>query len=132
MNQRIHGYRDLNVWQKAIDLSVACYRATSSFPRQEIYGMTNQIRRAATSVAANIAEGHGREHTRTFVQFLRISQGSLKELETHLVIAEQVGLLPSHQNQPLRRTADDLGRMLRSLIRALEKRANGAKNASNE
>jgi four helix bundle protein len=122
MNRPILSYRDLDVWQKAIALSVECYRATSSFPRQEMYGMTSQIRRAATSVAANIAEGHGREHTRTFVQFLRISQGSLKELETHLVIAQQVGLLPSHKHQPLCRTADDLGRMLRSLIRVLEKR----------
>jgi four helix bundle protein len=83
-------------------------------------------------MAANIAEGHGREHTRTFVQFLRISQGSLKELETHLVIAEQAGLLSSHKQQPLCRTADDLGRMLRSLIRALEKRANGEKNVNSE
>lgn len=85
--------------------------------------MTDQIRRAATSVAANIAEGHGRESTRTFVHFLRISQSSLKELETHLVIAEQVGLLPPSKHQPLCQTADDLGRMLRSLIRSLEKKA---------
>ena len=91
-NRGIQNYRDLGVWQKAIALSVACYRVTSEFPKEEMYGMTAQIRRASVSVAANIAEGHGREHTRTFVQFLRISQGSLKELETHLILAEQVGL----------------------------------------
>jgi four helix bundle protein len=96
----INSYRDLSVWQKAIALSVAGYRETTAFPKQEMYGMTSQIRRAAASVAANIAEGDRREHTRTFVQFLRISQGSVKELETHLVIAEQVGLLPAHKYQP--------------------------------
>jgi four helix bundle protein len=93
-NRGIQNYRDLAVWQKAIALSVACYRVTSEFPKEEMYGMTAQIRRASVSVAANIAEGHGREHTRTFVQFLRISQGSLKELETHLILAEQVAFWP--------------------------------------
>ena len=84
--------------------------------------MTGQIRRAAVSVAANIAEGYGREHTKTFVQFLRVSQGSLKELETHLVIAQQVGLLQSDQAQQLLLASDEIGRMLRAFIRSLEKR----------
>jgi four helix bundle protein len=122
MSRDIQSYRDLGVWQKAIALSVLCYRMTANFPKQEMYGMTAQIRRAAVSVAANIAEGHGREHTRTFVQFLRISQGSLKELETHLVIAEQVGLLAPVKVQPLCGAADEVGRMLRALIRSLQKR----------
>jgi four helix bundle protein len=70
-------------------MSVAeqAYRLTSRFPKDEVYGMTSQIRRAAVSVAANIAEGHGRENSGSFIQFLRISQGSLKELETHLLLA---------------------------------------------
>jgi four helix bundle protein len=118
----IQSYRDLGVWQKAIALSASCHRATVGFPREEVYGMTAQIRRASASVAANIAEGHGREHTRTFVQFLRVSQGSLKELETHRVIAEQVGLLRSDQARPLFLAADEIGRMLRGLIRSLAKR----------
>ncbi len=121
-NGRIQNYRDLGVWQKAIALSVACYRLSSEFPKDEMYGMTAQIRRASVSVAANIAEGHGREHTRTFVQFLRISQGSLKELETHLILAEQVGLLTSETAQPLFASADEVGRMLRALIRSLQAR----------
>lgn len=118
----IRSYRDLGVWQKAIALSVSCYRVTAGFPKHETYGMTTQIRRAAVSVAANIAEGHGREHTKAFVLFLRVSQGSLKELETHLVIAEQVGLLSPERVQPLSVAADEVGRMLRALIRPLEKR----------
>jgi four helix bundle protein len=122
----IKSYRDLGVWQKAIALSVACYRLTVDFPRDEMYGMTAQIRRASVSVAANIAEGHGREHTRTFIQFLRISQGSLKELETHLVLVEQIGLSPSDRVQPLFAAADEIGRMLRSLIGSLQARTGGA------
>jgi four helix bundle protein len=121
-NRAIQNYRDLGVWQKAIALCVACYRVTSGFPKEEMYGMTAQIRRASVSVAADIAEGHGREHTRTFIQFLRISQGSLKELETHLILAEQVGLLHSAEVQPLCASSDEVGRMLRALIRSLQAR----------
>jgi four helix bundle protein len=87
-----------------------------------MYGMTAQLRRAAVSVAANIAEGHGREHTRAFVQFLRVSQGSLKELETHLAMAEKVGLLSTDRAHPLSVDTDEIGRMLRALIRSLERR----------
>jgi four helix bundle protein len=118
----IQSYRDLGVWRKAIALSVSCYRLTADFPREEMYGMTAQIRRASTSVAANIAEGHGRENTKSFIQFLRISQGSLKELETHAVIAQQVGLLPPEKAQPLFAASDEPGRMLRALIRSLQAR----------
>lgn len=83
----IHSYRDLRVWQGAMDLAEACYRTTRQFPREELYGITAQIRRAAASVAANIAEGHGRDGRGEFVQFLRVAQGSLKKLEnTSLVI----------------------------------------------
>jgi four helix bundle protein len=115
-------YRDLGVWRKAIALSVSCYQVTGGFPREEAYGMTAQIRRASVSIAANIAEGHGCEHTKTFMQFLRVSQGSLKELETHLVIAHEVGLLQADHVQPLFTATEELGRMLRGLLRSLEKR----------
>jgi four helix bundle protein len=118
----IQSYRDLGVWQKAIALSVACYRFTASFPKEEMYGLTAQIRRASTSVAANIAEGHGREHTKSFIQFLRISQGSLKELETHLVLAEQIGFVTSDSVKPMFAATDELGRMLRALIRSSQAR----------
>ncbi|MEQ1899760.1 MAG: four helix bundle protein [Devosia sp.] len=92
MDGTIKSYRDLIVWQASVDLATRCYEATSAFPRSELYGMTSQIRRASVSVAANIAEGHGRDGTATFIQFLRIAQGSLKEVETHLVICSPVGL----------------------------------------
>ena len=80
-----------------MDLAEACYHATRAFPREETYGLTAQIRRSASSIAANIAEGYGRETTASFVQFLRIAQGSLKELETHLVLAERVQLATTEE-----------------------------------
>ena len=77
-------YRDLVVWQASMTLAEDCYRVTRRFPKEETFGMTSQIRRAAASIPANIAEGHGRESTGSFIQFLRVAQGSTKELETHL------------------------------------------------
>jgi four helix bundle protein len=101
-------------------LSVHCYELTKAFPKDETYGMVAQIRRASVSIPANIAEGHGREHTRSFVQYLRIAQGSLKELETHMLLAEQVGLVPSDALVRMYSEADEIGRMLRALIRSLQ------------
>jgi four helix bundle protein len=108
------------VWKAAIEVAVECYEATRVFPNSETYGMTSQIRRASTSIAANIAEGHGRNGTAQFVQFLKIAQGSLKELETHLIISMRVGLLEEAQEAALQARCDEIGRMLRSLIRSLQ------------
>src|SRR5579864_6765913 len=98
------------------------YRLTAGFPREEVYGMTSQIRRAAVSVAANIAEGHGRENSGSFIQFLRVSQGSLKELETHLLLATRVGWIGKEEVEPVLQQCDELGRMLRGLIRSIQSR----------
>jgi four helix bundle protein len=98
------------------------YRLTIRFPKDEVYGMTSQIRRAAVSVAANVAEGHGRENSGSFVQFLRIAQGSLKELETHLLLALRVELASTKEVEPILRQCDELGRMLRSLIRSIQRK----------
>lgn len=102
-----------------------CYVVSKGFPRDEIYGMTAQVRRAAVSIAANIAEGHGRENTGSFIQFLRISQGSLKELETHLLLAAKVQLLEGSSVEPILSRCETLGRMLRRLIRSLQGRVTG-------
>jgi four helix bundle protein len=88
----IRSYRDLKVWQLAMDIAVDCYKLTQAFPKEEVYGLTNQIRRAASSVPANIAEGHGRGSTREYCQFLRTSRASLKELETHLILCSRIDL----------------------------------------
>ena len=106
-------------------LAEASYRITAEFPRDEAYGMTAQIRRAAVSIPANIAEGHGRESTRSFVQFLRMAQGSLKELETHLLLAQRVSVTTIEAAEPLLRECDEIGRMLRAMIRTLQERDAG-------
>ena len=118
----INSYRDLKVWQDAMTLAESCYRLTRPFPRDELFGLTSQIRRAAASIPANIAEGHGRENTGNFVQHLRISQGSLKELETHLLLAERVGILATTDLQAALAQCESLGKMLRALIRSLQDR----------
>lgn len=91
-----------------------------------MYGMTSQVRRASVSIAANITEGYGREHTKSFVQILRIAQGSLKELETHLILAGQVDLVVPARVAPILSSADEIGRMLRSLIRRLQSKMSDA------
>jgi four helix bundle protein len=119
----INSYRDLRVWQDAMTLAESCYRLTRQFPREELFGLTSQIRRAAGSIPANIAEGHGRENTGSFVQHLRISQGSLKEMETHLLLADRVGIMPEQDLQPVLAQCESLGKMIRALIRSLQDKA---------
>ncbi len=118
--QPITSYRDLSVWQQAMTLAEACYGLTRSFPREELFGLTSQIRRASASIAANIAEGHGREATGSFIQHLRIAQGSLKEVETHLLLASRVGVTVTAKVDPVLEQCQSVGKMLRALIRSLE------------
>jgi four helix bundle protein len=118
----VNSYRDLRVWQEAMTLAEESYLVTRGYPKDEMYGMTSQIRRSATSVAANIAEGYGRDSTGSYVYFLRTAQGSLKELETHLLLSERVSLASAGAIRPMLERADGLGRMLRALIRNLQGR----------
>lgn len=104
-----------------MDLAEACYKVSGSFPSSEVYGLTSQLRRAAVSVAANIAEGFGRENRGSFVQFLRIAQGSLKELETHLLLCGRVGIARQSELDALLVKCEDNGKMLRALIRAVQR-----------
>jgi four helix bundle protein len=114
----------LKVWQDAMALAEETYRLTKRFPKDEVYGMTSQLRRAAASIPANVAEGHGRENSGSFVQYLRMAQGSLKELETHLILSGRVGVAPTEEIDSLLQQCDELGRMLRSLIRSIQRRTN--------
>ncbi len=122
-DRAINSYRDLRVWQEGLALAETCYRLMRDFPREEIFGLTSQIRRSAASIPANIAEGHGRENTQAFVQYLRIAQGSLKELETHLLLAERVGLVGKEGIEGPMKHCASVGKMLRLLIRSLQQRA---------
>ena len=102
-----------------MDLAASVYRLTRTWPREELYGLTSQVRRAAASVPANIAEGYGRENRGSYVQFLKIAQGSLKELETHLLIAARVEIAAERQLAPLLTQAESVGKLLRALLRKL-------------
>ena len=115
-------YRELIVWQKAIILVEAVYRATNSFPKTEIYALTNQIRRAAVSIPSNIAEGQGRNSTRDFLHFLSVAQGSLMELETQITIAERLGYLKKEQEANLLESTAEVSRMLSGLKSSLNKK----------
>jgi len=116
----IQSYRDLKVWQVGMDLAQKCYLATRAFPREELYGMISQIRRASASIPANVAEGHGRKTKAEYIQFLYIAQGSLKELETHLLLSKRVKLGEEKAIDSLLSSCESLGRLLSALIRALE------------
>jgi len=116
---KIKSYRDLRVWQLGMDLAAECYQVTKPFPREETFGLTSQIRRAAAAIPANIAEGHGRGSRKEYRQFLRTAQASLRELETHLLLSTRVGLMPEPNANTILETADRLGRMLNTLQKAL-------------
>ena len=116
----VQSYRDLRVWQEGMTLAETCYRLTQPFPKEELYGMTSQIRRSAVSIPANIAEGCGRENRGEFIQFLRIAQGSLKELETHLLLALRVGFANPAAVEPVLLQCEKQGKQLRALIRSLQ------------
>jgi four helix bundle protein len=116
----IASYRDLKVWQIGMNLAAVCYEITSKLPGSEVYGLTSQTRRAAASFPANIAEGYGRESRGEFIQFLRIAQGSLKELETHLLLAERLAFLQRDACSAILLDCEMLGKMLRALIRKLQ------------
>jgi four helix bundle protein len=103
-----------------MQLARDCYVLTKSFPREELYGLTSQVRRAAVSVPANIAEGTGRTTKKDFVNFLRIAQGSLRELETYLLLAVEIHLVPQTSVSQLRMQVGSVARLLNRLIQALE------------
>ena len=118
----IQSYRDLRVWQYAMEMAVTCYRLTQQFPKEELYGITSQIRRSANSIPANIAEGNGRENRGEYIQFLRIAQGSLKELETHLLLSARVGFAPPAAAEAILLQSETQGKQLRALIRSLQRK----------
>lgn len=121
----VRSYRDLVVWQQAMELAKLCYFKTRSFPRTEAFGLTAQIRRAGASIPANIAEGNGRENTGSYIQFLRVSQGSLKEMETHVLLAQAVELMPAADADQILAKSERVGKLLRSLIQSMQEKAAG-------
>jgi four helix bundle protein len=128
-DESVRSYRDLRVWKEAMDLAVECYGMTKGFPKEETFGLTSQIRRAASSVPANIAEGYGRDSSGHYINFLRIAQGSLKELETHMLLSIRVGVLNASGAELAFSKSEGVGKMLRSLIRSVQRSANSTAEA---
>ena len=118
-NSAVRTYRDLLVWQKAIDLVTEVYALTRRLPKSEIFGLSDQMRRAAVSVPSNVAEGQARQHTREFRQFLHIALGSLAELDTQLVIAHRLKYLTSQDVAKLTESVTELRRMTAGLLSKL-------------
>jgi four helix bundle protein len=116
-------FRELLVWQKGIQLSVLVYRLSKQFPREETYGLSDQMRRAAVSIPSNIAEGAGRLNTQEYRQYFGVARGSSFELQTQLTIARELGFGDVDQLHEAESTCDEIGRMLFGVIQAL-----GAKN----
>lgn len=119
MQEYIRHHRDLDVWKEAINLVEDVYRLTRDFPSEEKFGLVSQLRRAATSVPANIAEGAGRSGTNEFIRFLYIAQGSITELETHLIMSERLGFGSVDAVRGVEEKRGLVDRLLYGLIRSL-------------
>ena len=117
---KVQSYRQLIVWQKAMEMVNTVYEATRMFPRDEIYGLTNQLRRAAVSVPSNIAEGQGRKSTKEFAHHLSIAYGSLMEVETQIIISGEQQYLTSAQSERLLAMTAEVGRLLNGLLNSLK------------
>ena len=115
----VRSYKDLIVWQKSLDLVELIYQVSRTFPKEELYGLTNQLRRAAVSIPSNIAEGHARSSTQEFHRFLSIARGSLAEVETQLLIAQRLGYLSNDQLAPILSLQIEINKMTNGLMAKL-------------
>lgn len=118
----VRSYRDLVAWQKAMDLAELVYSATKAFPKDELYGLTSQLRRAAVSVPSNIAEGQGRNTTRDFRNHLSIAYGSLQEVETQSLLSHRLGFLPRENLQTILEMTSEVARLINGLSSSLLKK----------
>ena len=116
----VKSYQDLIVWQKAMDLVEMVYQATKGFPKGELYGLTNQVRRAAVSIPSNIAEGQARQSTAEFKNFLSIAQGSRAEVETQIMIAQRLHYISQQQTDQILALSEEIKRMMYSLTAKLK------------
>lgn len=120
VDMKIRNYQDLTVWQKSMDLAEGIYRASRAFPASEVYGLSSQVRKAAVSIASNVAEGQGRRSTGDYQRFLSIAQGSLSELETQVLLAKRLQYLKEPESERLLELSSQVGRMIHGLRKSLE------------
>jgi four helix bundle protein len=117
---RVRTHKDLDVWKLSIELVTEIYQATSQFPKEEVFGLTNQMRRAAISVPSNISEGAARKSSKEFIQFLYVALGSQQELDTQLLIAKNLEFLSVERHKQLTEKIDTIGKLLNGLIKYLK------------
>ena len=122
MTEAIRSYRDLEAWRQAVHITKVVYRMSEHFPSDERFGLTSQIRRAAVSIASNIAEGWGRGTTQDYARFLRIARGSMYEVETQGLIALELGFVEKDKFEYFEQAIDEAGRVLAGLLRSIEKK----------
>lgn len=116
----VNSFKDLSVWQKAIDLTVSIYALTAQFPKTEIFGLSSQLQRASVSIPSNIAEGHARDSTKEYLRFISIATGSPAEVETQLIIANKLQFINQEKLGELLEKTGEIGRMLRGLQKSLK------------
>ena len=116
----INDFKDLRIWQKGMEIAEKCYFITKLFPQDELYGMVQQIRRSAVSILANIAEGYGRRTRGEYLRFLNIAQGSINELETHLILSKRLKLCPEKEVEMILTLLKQKSKMIISLMNKLE------------
>ena len=129
---KVRSFRDLIVWQRSRELSLAVYELTSRFPREELYGLTNQLRRASVSIMSNIAEGHGRGSAAQLMQFLLIARGSTFEVQSQLILASDLGLAADEAIVRCESICDEVGRMLYSTLVTLRAKSTQSKSDSRQ
>ncbi len=117
----IKSYKDLLIWQKGIEIVALVYQLISDFPKDEIYALSNQMKRSAVSIPSNIAEGYGRQSTQSYIQFVKIARGSLCELETQLLVAEKLGFVKSEKKySDIMEQITEENKMINSFLNKLE------------
>jgi four helix bundle protein len=120
----VRSYRDLKVWRRAMDLVEECYKLTKILPKTETYGLVSQIQRAAVSIPANIAEGKGRDNIGEYIYHISVANGFLKELETHLIIANRLSYISQPELDSVLNLSDEIGKMLMALLKSLKYKRN--------
>ncbi len=120
--EKINSYKDLIAWQKSVALVTAIYSLTKSFPQEEKFGIVSQLNRASVSIPANIAEGWGRESSKNYLQFLRISRGSLMETETLLEISKNLGYINDTDFKTISKNIEEVSKILQGLIKGIQQK----------
>ncbi len=129
MSNKLNSYKDLIVWQKSIVLVTEVYAITRNFPTEEKFGLVNQLSRAVVSIPTNITEGWGRESSKNYLQFLRISRGSLMEVETLILISKNLNYITDEQHKLITNAIEEVGKILQGLIKSIQQKINITENA---